>query len=156
MSLAFWSLILGVLLVTMVLLRTVTRLPLTSAIVYLGVGYALGPGGLAILTPDPIGNADLLGPIAEAAVLISLFTVGLKMDVRLFDRRWWLPVRLASLSMAITVGLIALIGVWGLNMPLGAAVLLGAILAPTDPVLASGVQMQPGPDPDPVRFSLAG
>jgi NhaP-type Na+/H+ or K+/H+ antiporter len=58
--------------------------------------------------------------------------------------------------MAITVGLITVAGMCALNLPLGAAVLLGGILAPTDPVLASGVQSEPGANPDPVRFSLAG
>jgi len=52
-------------------------------------------------------------------------------------------------------GLIAAVGVWGLGLSLGAAVLLGAILAPTDPVLASGVQAEPGAEPDRLRFSLA-
>jgi NhaP-type Na+/H+ or K+/H+ antiporter len=140
----------------MVMLGTVTRMPLSSAIIYLGVGYALGPSVLGVLSPDPLRYAPLLRPVAEVAVLISLFTVGLKMGVPLSDRRWFLPLRLASLSMAITVGLIAAAGVWGLSMSVGAAVLLGAILAPTDPVLASGVQMQTGPEPDRVRFSLAG
>jgi len=93
---------------------------------------------------------------AEIAVLISLFSVGLRMAVPLRDRRWWLPLRLAFLSMALTVGLIAAVGVWGLGLSIGAAVLLGAILAPTDPVLASGVQTEPGADPDRLRFSLAG
>jgi len=78
------------------------------------------------------------------------------MGVPLRDRRWWLPLRLAFLSMALTVGLIAAVGVWGLGLSIGAAVLLGAILAPTDPVLASGVQTEPGADPDRLRFSLAG
>jgi NhaP-type Na+/H+ or K+/H+ antiporter len=78
------------------------------------------------------------------------------MGVPLTDRRWMLPVRLAFVSMALTVGLIAVVGVWGLGMSLGAAVLLGAILAPTDPVLASGVQAEAGVDPDRLRFSLAG
>jgi NhaP-type Na+/H+ or K+/H+ antiporter len=80
----------------------------------------------------------------------------LRMGVPLYDRRWILPLRLAFLSMAITVGLVAFIGVWGLGMPLGAAILLGGILAPTDPVLASGVRTERGPDPDRLRFSLAG
>ena len=157
MSVAYWSLLLGILLITMVLIGTLlARLPLSSAMIYLGVGYALGPGGLGVITPDPIRHADLLRAVAEVAVLISLFTVGLKMGVPLFDRRWLLPLRLAFLSMAITVGFIAAVGVWGLNLSLGAAVLLGAILAPTDPVLASGVRVEPGADPDRVRFSLTG
>jgi NhaP-type Na+/H+ or K+/H+ antiporter len=157
MSAPYWSLILGVLLITMVLAGTLlARLPLSSAMIYLGVGYALGPGGLGVITPDPLRYAPVLERIAEAALLISLFSVGLKMGVPLFDRRWMLPLRLAFISMAITVGLIAAVGVWGLNLSLGAAVLLGGILAPTDPVLASGVQAEPGADPDRVRFSLAG
>jgi NhaP-type Na+/H+ or K+/H+ antiporter len=58
--------------------------------------------------------------------------------------------------MCITVGLMAAIGVLALGLPLGAAVLMGAMLAPTDPVLASAIQSEPGPSPDPIRFSLAG
>ena len=132
------------------------RLPLSSAMIYLAAGYALGPDGLGVITPDPTRYARALELVAEVALLISLFSVGLRLGVPLFDRRWWLPLRLAFVSMALTVGLIAAVGVWGLGLSLGAAVLLGAILAPTDPVLASGVQSEPGEDPDQLRFSLAG
>lgn len=58
------------------------------------------------------------------------------------------PARLAFLSMAITVGLIAALGVFWLKLPPGAAILLGGIMAPTDPVLASGVQAEAGGTPD--------
>lgn len=78
--------------------------------------------------------------MAEIAVLISLFAVGLKLGVPMFDRRWVLPCVLAFPAMALTVALIAVVGVWGLGLSPGEAVLLGGILAPTDPVLASGVQ----------------
>ena len=132
------------------------RLPLSSAMIYLGLGYGLGPGGLGLIQPDPVLRAGTLELMAELALLISLFAVGLKLGVPMRDRRWLLPLGLAFPSMAITVGLIAAVGVWGLNLPLGAAVLLGGILAPTDPVLASGVQAEPGTRPDRVRFSLAG
>lgn len=157
MSFALWSLFVGVLLITMVLTGTLLdRLPLSSAMIYLGLGYALGPGGIGVVEPDPFLYAGTLGRFAEVAVLISLFAVGLKLGVPLLDRRWILPLRLAFPSMVITVGLIAAVGVWGLHLSLGAAVLLGGILAPTDPVLASGVQSDPGARPDRVRFSLAG
>ncbi|WP_250501308.1 cation:proton antiporter [Caballeronia sp. GAWG1-5s-s] len=59
-------------------------------------------------------------------------------------------------STASTVGIITAIGVCGLRLPAGAAILLGGILAPTDPVLASGVQTERGQDPDRLRFNLAG
>src|SRR4030095_10764943 len=62
----------------------------------------------------------------------------------------------ASVSMTITVALIAAIGMVGLGLSLGAAVLLGAILSPTDPVLASDVQLREADDRDRVRFSLTG
>src|SRR5574338_267447 len=156
MSLASWSLVLGVLLITMVLVGTLlARLPLSTAMIYLGLGYLLGPGGTGVITPDPIRHAGMLEVAAEAAVLISLFAVGLKLGVPFRDRRWILPLRLAFPSMAITVGLVAVAGVWGLGLSLGEAVLLGGILAPTDPVLASGIQSGAGASPDRVRFSLA-
>jgi sodium/hydrogen antiporter len=66
------------------------------------------------------------------------------------------PIRLAFVSMSLTVGLITLVGVGLLGMPMGAAVLLGAILAPTDPVLASEVQLESASDRDRLRFSLTG
>jgi NhaP-type Na+/H+ or K+/H+ antiporter len=58
--------------------------------------------------------------------------------------------------MAVTVGLIVLVGVYGLGLPLGAAVLLGAVLAPTDPVLASDVQLESAADQNRLRFNLTG
>jgi sodium/hydrogen antiporter len=157
MSLAEWSLFVGALLVTMVLAGTLLgRLPLSSAMVYLALGWLLGSDATNVLHPDPYLHAGLLERLAEIALLISLFAVGLKLGVPLRDIRWRLPLRLAFVSMAIMVALVAAIGVWVLGLPVGAAVLLGAVLAPTDPVLASGVQSDPGSDPDRLGFSLAG
>jgi len=157
MSDPIWYLLCGVLLITMVVASApLARLLLSSATIYLVAGYLVGPGGLGLIVPDPLHHADVIGRVAEVALLISLFTVGLRMGVPIFDRRWIVPLRLAFVSMAITVGLIAAVGMWGLGLPLGAAVLLGGILAPTDPVLASGVRTERGTDPDQLRFNLAG
>lgn len=157
MSIAEWSLLMGLLLVTMVLAGTLMgRLPLSSAMVYLALGVVLGPDVTNVLRPDPVRYAGALERMAEVALLISLFSVGLQLGVPLRDRRWRLPLRLAFVSMTLTVALIAAIGVWLLDLPLGAAVLLGAILAPTDPVLASGVSSEAGANPDRLGFSLAG
>ncbi len=158
MSIALGSMLLGVLLITMVLGGTVlARLLLSSAMVYLFVGYTLGPAGFAVITLDPAHHAKVVEWAAEVAVLISLFNVGLKMGTVPFsDTRWRLPLRLALISMLLTVGLITAVGVWGLGLPLGAAVLLGGILAPTDPVLASGVQTNSEVHPDRLRFGLSG
>lgn len=110
----------------------------------------------ALLSPDPLTYTVILERVTELAVLISLFAVGLKLGLPLSDKGWRLPVRLAIVSITITVALIAAIGVLGLGLSLGAAVLLGAILAPTDPVLASDVQVLEAGDRDRLRFSLTG
>ncbi|MGA0611160.1 cation:proton antiporter [Caldimonas sp. KR1-144] len=157
MSIAQWSLLVGTLLVAMVLTGSLLeRLPLSGAMVYLLLGWLLGPDVGNVLRPDPRQHAVLLEHLAEVALLISLFSVGMQLGVPLRDRRWRLPVRLALVAMAAMVALLAVVGVWGLALPLGAAVLLGAILAPTDPVLASAVRSEPGPVPDRLGFSLAG
>jgi NhaP-type Na+/H+ or K+/H+ antiporter len=157
MSFAIWALIIGVLLIVMVLSSTLLRrLPLSTAMLYLAAGCALGPLGWAVLTPHPLNHAALLERATEVAVLISLFSVGLKLGLPLSNRHWLLPLRLAFVSMSLSVALIAAVGMLGLNLPLGAAILLGGILAPTDPVLASAVQVESSGDRDRLRFSLTG
>jgi len=134
----------------------ITRLPLSAAMLYLAVGIAIGPWGWGLLTLDAIKNTVLLERLTEVALLISLFTSGMKLELPLKDKRWHIPVQLATVSMLLTVGAVTAVGVWFLNLPLGAAVLLGAILAPTDPVLASDVQMADPSDRDRLRFGLTG
>lgn len=147
----------GLLLIVMTLSSSfIARVPLSSAILYLAVGVGVGPAGLGLLTLDPLDDSHLLERLTEVAVLISLFTVGLKLELPLRDLRWRIPLRLASVSMVLTVGAVTAAGVWLLDLPLGAAVLLGAILAPTDPVLASDVQMSDPHDRDRLRFGLTG
>ena len=149
--------IVGLLLIAMTMGSSfLARLPLSAAMLYLGVGIGIGPLGLGLLHLDALKNAVLLERLTEVAVLISLFTTGLKLEMPLSDRRWRVPVQLATVSMLVTVAAIAALGVWGLNLSLGAAVLLGAILAPTDPVLASDVQVANPGDRDRLRFGLSG
>jgi NhaP-type Na+/H+ or K+/H+ antiporter len=152
-----WYLLVGGMLVAMAAAGTlVERLPLTTALLYLAAGALIGPVGLGLLRLDPLAGSALLERVTEAAVIVSLFTAGLKLRAPVADPIWRLPLRLASLSMAVTVGLVALAGVVGLGLPLGAAVLLGAILAPTDPVLAYDVQVEGPTDRDRLRFGLTG
>ena len=134
------------------------RVPLSTAMIYLAVGVGIGPLGLGLLEFDPLGDFEVafLERFSETVVVLSLFAAGLKMRLPLRDRIWGLPLRLAFLSMSVTVGLITLIGVYLLGLPLGGAVLLGAVLAPTDPVLASDAQMESPKDTDRLRFALTG
>jgi len=111
---------------------------------------------LDLLWVHPRQHSMMLERMAEVVVLLSLFTAGLKLSPGLRDRSWALPVRLAVISMVVTVGLIALAAWMLLDLPVGACVLLGAILAPTDPVLASEVQVHKPGDQDRLRFALTG
>lgn len=156
-TVTIWYLIIGSLLVMMGLAGSVLKpLPVSPAMLYLMIGYALGPSGAALVTLDPYANAGLLTLITEIALLISLFAVGLRLRVALTDRIWRLPLRLGIVGMLITVALLAAVGVYLLRLPPGAALLLAAILAPTDPVLASDVQIRDVGDHDRTRFSLSG
>ena len=154
---AIWFVATGLLLVGMAVASTiVARLPLTTALLYLGVGIAMGPAGLGLIRLEPMRDSALLERLTEIAVLVSLFGAGLKLRRALSDPRWRLPVLLATVSMTWTVALVAVVGVFALGLPLGAAVLLGAVLAPTDPVLASDVQVEHPTDQDRLRFALTG
>ena len=149
--------VVGVLLIAMTMGGSfIARLPLSAAMLYLAVGYGIGPAGLGLVTLHPLRDAALLERLTEIAVLISLFTVGFKLELPLSDARWRIPVQLASVSMLITVAAIAALGVLVMDLSLGASVLLGAILAPTDPVLASDVQVANPGDRDRLRFGLTG
>ncbi|GAB4215555.1 MAG: cation:proton antiporter [Roseiflexaceae bacterium] len=157
MFVTIWFVIIGVLFIAMALSGSVLkRLPLTTAMLYMLVGFLLGISGTGLLRVDLLEHVELLEVLTEVAVLISLFSAGLKLRTPLRDGRWRLPVRLASISMMVTVGLVTVAGVTLLGLPVGAAVLLGAVLAPTDPVLASDVQVENPHDRDRLRFSLTG
>ena len=157
MEFATWSVVIGLLLVLMALSGSVlARMPLSTAMLYLAVGVALSPLGFDVLQIDAFKHTRLLERLTEVVVLVSLFTAGLKLSPGLRDRRWLLPLRLALTSMVITVIGIAACAWLFLGLPVGACILLGGILAPTDPVLASDVQVSHAGDRDSLRFALTG
>lgn len=150
-----WFLLIGVLMLGRGLTSTLlARSPFSSSIVYLVVGLIAGPMVFKLFYFSPIKEAALLEILTEVAVLISLFSAGIKMPVPVTMKRWVRPVLLAWVAMALTVGMVALFAYYFLGFSLGLAVLLGAILAPTDPVLATDVQSRHPGDKDRLRFNL--
>lgn len=130
------------------------RSPITPAMFYLGLGLLLGPTVFNLFHFNPLQQSALLEVLTEIVVLISLFAAGVKMPAPIDYSRWRAPVLLASASMVISVGMVAAFAYFVLGMPLGVGVLLGAILAPTDPVLATDVQTRHPGDREPLRFTL--
>ena len=155
MTAAQWFLLIGALLLAMGLSSSLLkRSPFTSAIVYLAVGLLVGPTVLNLFHFNPLKEAALMEVLTEVAVLISLFSAGVKMPVPFTFARWRTPILLATASMTITVAAVAAFAHYVLGMPLGAGILLGAIVAPTDPVLATDVQIRHPGDRDQLRFNL--
>ncbi len=155
MTNAQWFLLIGGMLLTIGLTSPyIKRLPVTSAIIYLAVGLVVGPTVLNAFHFNPLKESALLEVLTEVAVLISLFAAGVKMPVPVTLSRWRTPILLAFVSMSITVGIAAAFAHYVLHLPLGVAILLGAIVAPTDPVLATDVQIRHPSDRDRLRFHL--
>jgi NhaP-type Na+/H+ or K+/H+ antiporter len=141
--------ILGLSLLLATLLPHLTRrVALSPPIVLVGVGLAIGLLPLADeVSLQPEDNRELITHVAEFTVLVSLMGVGLAIDRILDVRSWqswrtWAPVwRMLLVAMPLTILGTMLLGWWVAGLAPAVALLLGAVLAPTDPVLASDVQV---------------
>jgi NhaP-type Na+/H+ or K+/H+ antiporter len=148
------------LLVGAILPRLLRRYAISAPIAFLGAGLLLG---LAVDRSrlSPIAEPALTEHLAELTILVALMGVGLAIDRPIGWRRWKVTWRLLLVAMPACVAAVAGAG-WLLGLAPATALLLGAVLAPTDPVLASDVQVQgpttgEGAEPeedDEVRFAL--
>jgi sodium/hydrogen antiporter len=116
-----------------------TRRPAHAAVVALGVGVLLGPFGLRLLRPQLLEDGAPIEQISEIALLTCLFCLGLRLRVPLDWRTWRVPLRLSTLTTLATVALAAAAAHLFFDMSLAESLLLGAVIAPTDSVLASDV-----------------
>lgn len=130
----------------------------SAAVVYLLLGavasLTLAVMGVDLL--DPLNDHELMERVAEFAVIVALFAAGLKLDRPIDWAGWRSVVPLLAVAMPLTIGAVALFGTQVMGLSLGAALILGGVLAPTDPVLASDVQVGPpgeGGESEP-RFAL--
>ena len=160
------------LLLAVILPAALRRAAVSAPIVLLVVGALMGllplPEGTDL---TPIGNRAFVEHLTEFTVIIALMGVGLALDrpldLRRFSswRKWSAAWRLLGIAMPLTIAGVAFLGWWVVGLAPAGALLLGAVLAPTDPVLASDVQVE-GPTPadegshdeidesDEVRFAL--
>ena len=134
-------LIIGVaLLGTAVLPRLLEHRPLSFPMVYVTLGFLLFtviPGAPAL---NPVANSYVTERLTELVIIISLMGAGLKLDRPFTVRTWSATWRLLGIALPLTAGLMAVLA-WGvLGLLPATAILLGAVIAPTDPVLASGIE----------------
>ena len=130
----------------------IERLPLSYALIYLVVGVLLGSYGFGLIKMTP--GTQFLERLSEFVVIVSVFGCGLKINRPLKFWAWQSTIRLIGILMPLSILALTAIAHYVLGMGWGAAVLLGAILAPTDPVLASEVQLAHVKDKDELRFAL--
>lgn len=119
------------------------RMPLSLPMIYVGVGMLL-----PVLWPDspradPLIQSALTERLSELAVIVSLMGAGLKLERPVGWKSWGLTWRLLGITMPVCILALALGGWYVMGLTLAGAVMLGAVMAPTDPVLASSVQVGP-------------
>jgi NhaP-type Na+/H+ or K+/H+ antiporter len=122
---------------------------ISYSILYVAFGAVLyASAGNFLPLPDPISKSTVTVRLTEMIVLVSLMGSGLKIDRPFSLRKWRVPLRLVSITMLLSIAGVAAIGYYWLEFGLAAAALLGAVLAPTDPVLAADVQVGPPTEGD--------
>ncbi|ANN78108.1 cation:proton antiporter [Bordetella flabilis] len=152
-----WYVLVGILLIAMAVARNViARLPMTGAMIYLVVGFVIGPAGFGLLDVDIYDDAHVLRLITECGLIISLFAIGLHLRAPLGNRLWSAPFRLALPAMLITIAVMTAAAWYGMALQFGVALIMAAAMAPTDPVLANELRPREAGDEDPLRFSLSG
>ena len=131
------------------------NLPISLPIVCMSIGFGIfsliGEAGL-----NPRDYPQILEMMTEVTVIVSLAGAGLSIDQRLVWREWMSTTRLLGITMPLTILAVSVLAAFFLGLPWATAILIGAVIAPTDPVLAADVRVGPpraGPS-DEVRFSL--
>src|SRR5688572_30139819 len=157
MSYLGWMALCGTVLLAVALASAYIRhMPITTSALYLALGVAIGPAGFGLIGVNFVEKRVLFEHLTEFAVIASLFVGGLKLRLPFADPAWKAAFRLAGPVMVATIiGIAAFSNVaLGLSWPI--SFLLGAILAPTDPVLASTVSVNDAADKDRMRYGLSG
>ncbi|MBG6216852.1 NhaP-type Na+/H+ or K+/H+ antiporter [Arthrobacter sp. CAN_A6] len=121
--------------------RLLMRAPVSMPMIFFGAGVLVFSIAGDLPSPDPIAYSDITIHLSEVCVIISLMGAGLALDRKVGRKRWATTWRLLGIAMPLCLIVFTLLGVWALGLGLAGAILVAAALAPTDPVLASEVQV---------------
>ena len=146
----------AVVLLTAWLPMLLKRVPVSLPMVCIAIGVVLWSPFTPLAGVNPLENRYLTERLTEFVVIIALMGAGLKLDRPLSWRGWEASWRMIGIAMPLTIAAITLLGSTILGLGIASALLLGAALAPTDPVLASDIQVGPpqSGEEDEVRFAL--
>jgi NhaP-type Na+/H+ or K+/H+ antiporter len=129
---------------------------ISYAIIYVLLGMLVYSVFPALPAANPLEHNEFALRLTEMVVIVSIMGTGLKIDEPFSLKTWLVPFRLVTITMLLSIAAVAFIAWYFLNLNPATAILLGAVLAPTDPVLASDVQVGPplDDDKDNTRFTL--
>lgn len=132
------------------------RFYISYSIIYVIGGVLLYSLVDLLPSPKPVYDAGITIRLTELVVIVSLMGSGLKIDQPFSLKTWAVPFRLVTITMVLCIAAVACISYYLLGFDWATSVLIGAVLAPTDPVLASDVQVGPPLEKttNKVRFSL--
>ncbi len=117
---------------------------ISYSVIYLAAGFFL-----YLIIPDylpnplPQNNEIFTLHLTELIVIISLMGAGIKIDREFSFKKWASPLKLIGITMLLCIAATVFFGYYLLGLGLASALLLGAVLAPTDSVLAADVQVGP-------------
>jgi NhaP-type Na+/H+ or K+/H+ antiporter len=122
----------------------------SATLIYLafGLAAALAIGLFDLRWVDPVDDARVVERLAEFAVIVALFSTGLKLDRDLSWSGWGSVTRLLAIAMPLTIVAVAAFGAAAMGLSVAAAIVLAAALAPTDPVLAGDLGVGPPGEED--------
>ncbi len=146
----------AVVLLTAWLPMLLKRIPISLPMVCIAIGIVLWSPFTPLVGVNPLENRYVTERLTEFVVIVALMGAGLKLDRPISWRGWETSWRLVGIAMPLTIAAITLLGSTILGLGIASALLLGAALAPTDPVLASDIQVGPprSGEEDEVRFAL--
>ncbi len=127
----------GTLLAAVLISARAHRTVLSTAVLFLAVGILLGDGSLGLISLQP--DDDVVFILAELALFTVLFTDGMRVGWADLRRAWRLPGRALALGLPLTMVITAALALLLTDLSVAESLLLGAVLAPTDPVFAAAL-----------------
>lgn len=127
----------AVLLLAVLVSSLAHRTILSTAVLFLAAGFVLGGGVLDVLDLTP--QDPVIGTLAELALFAVLFTDGMRVGWSDLRSAWRLPGRALGWGLPLTLGVTALLAHYLVGLDWPEALLIGAVLAPTDPVFAAAL-----------------
>ncbi|MEU4833441.1 cation:proton antiporter [Streptosporangium sp. NPDC023615] len=127
----------GVLLLAVLVSSLAHRTILSTAVLFLAAGFVLGDGVLGVVSIT--AEDEVVGTLAELALFAVLFTDGMRVGWADLRSAWRLPGRALGWGLPLTLVITALIAHYLIGLGWVESLLIGAVLAPTDPVFAAAL-----------------